>query len=115
MGRNTSLLIALCAMLLAGSAPLLAHAADTKQADAAPRWSAADIAQHIDALDHITPPQAGAQELVRILSAIMSQPDTMTRLSLFNRLRPHIVPYQAPTPEASLRVKASSSEQQTSP
>lgn len=111
MGRNVRFLMVGCALLSVWHAPLwLAHAADPQQTNAELHWSVTDIAQHIDALDRVSPPQAGAQELVRILSAIMSQPDATIRLVLFNRLRPHIVPYQAPARDAALRATPSADQ-----
>ncbi len=70
------------------------------------RWSAEDISRHIDALDHPTDAQSTAQEVVRILAAIMSQPNHAMRTVLFNRLRPHIVPYQSDAHAAPARAPA---------
>ena len=103
--------LVLIAMLLQPVRVLAAEAAKdslpaNRSTPAATPWSVADIAQHIDALERVTPAQAGAEEVVRILLAIMHQPDPATRLSHFNRLRPHIVPYPASNAHAVLRTKA---------
>ena len=123
MVRHTRLTIgslALIAMLLQPARALAAEAAKEplpadRSAPAAKPWSVADIAQHIDALERVTPAQAGAEEVVRILLAIMHQPDPATRLNLFNRLRPHIAPYPAPSANTALRVQSSSTDQPPSP
>ena len=72
-----------------------------------PAWTLPEIVQHIDGLRQIAQPQVTAQEVVRILAAIMSQPDPAVRMMLFNRLRPSITPY---TPQS-----AAASSQTSSP
>ena len=66
-----------------------------------PAWTLTDIVQHIDGLRQIAQPQVTAQEVVRILAAIMSQPDPAVRMMLFNRLRPSITPYTPQSAAAS--------------
>jgi hypothetical protein len=62
-------------------------------------WSARKTEQRIQQLKRITSAQRGADELIRILVAVMHQPDPALRSRLFNQLRPFIRPYNPNPPD----------------